>query len=62
MKRNVSLSNSSIERILKCLRNRGVTLLLENRGASMAHIICTLEENGVKNDDVLTVVGVEIRN
>lgn len=58
MKRNVSLSNSSIEMILKCLRNRGVTLLLENRGASIAHIICTFGENGVKNDELLTA-GVE---
>lgn len=52
MKRKVSLSNSSIEMILKCLRKRGVTLLLEKRGDSIAHIICTLDgiRKWMKND------------
>lgn len=52
MKRKVSLSNSSIEMTLKCLRNRGVTLLLEKCGDSIAHIICTLDgiRKWMKND------------
>lgn len=37
--RSVSLSNSSTEMILKCLRKRGVTLFPEYRGDSIEHTI-----------------------